>query len=1353
MFNTNSCCLIHTWDKIKYVNTIFPKCCNHVLWILLVSCILPLFAVAEVDEKFNIALEHWELKDGLPTWKISTITEDSRGIIWLATQEGAISFDGCTFKQYSPINHNVSAFNILRIFEDVHQNFWFVGESKGVVTIDVLLTNEEVIVPLSSYLQQPVSLDGLNHLNMVSHNGTIWLFGLARKIFKYDGKWQEFGILPSVEDGAYDDDYYYYPSVGDSYFGYSHGLNQINLFDNKGDLEKTFSIEGALYPLFPVLDKDMKLWITAKNKENQFIFYEISGTICITKKLDEIPFDKFTTNILTVSNVPYLTTDRILFSQLGSEYFVGSINNPFQKSLNDYVNDHQTNLIIKVFLDSQGNFWFNSSEGLFKLHIQKNPFKVFFKDFPLSHSLRGIAQLGDDIYINTYSGAYRMNANTKTIEPFVYPGNRMGIGSFVSGAYLFSSIHGKEILVHKKDGEQYIIPFDGGSGYVFLEGLNEVVLLGADKGLYTIFPSAKTIKPTQFNTTSVYALHRNKEGIWAGTPKGLYLLRENGEVIDSFLSPTTELSYRAIRYIFEASDGTFFLAAQGLGLIKWDRNTLQYSIFTPKDGLSHHTIHAIYEDQSGDLWLSSEQGLMLYRRRLGLIKTFYVEDGLPTNEFNYLSHFKENDGTLYFGTVDGLVAFHPDRIPKSSFFHPKLILTGVGTSNKTTGKYISKLQEAIDNKTIILEASERFVTLVVSPLIYKEYQNVEYAWNIDDSTDGWMIQTENTIRLNNLPYGENHLQIKARIIGNEWSDAVIDLIIVVEKPFYLKWWFFVLLFLLVGAVIWSFFRLRINYLQAQKKLLEREITKRTLQIQEDKRIIEEQANALKSLDHLKSNFFANVTHELKTPLTLVISPLQELLSKCDLPNFVKQKINYAIENAQRLQGLTEEILDLSKLEHNKLRLNEKDVALYPLLARIVAAYESYASFRNITLTFDFNLPLSLILLLDESKLEKIINNLLSNAMKFTSTGGSIQVKTTNTNQQIQIQVTDTGEGIHPEDLSYIFQRYFQSQRLNQNFQGGTGIGLALSKEYANLMQGDIQVESKWQSGSTFTLTFPMKLGTISEKLMKVTSEDTLKKSPERTLTFKLQQIQSILVVEDNFEMLSYIKEVLTTEYQVFQASNGKSAQEVLEKHTIDLIISDMMMPEVDGMQLLGVVKSHNKWNKIPFIMLTARDDVADKLSALRLGVDDYLKKPFIVAELAARVSNLLERASHRKKYIQEKVEEETSLSSDEVWLKELEDVVLLQLSNADFDVKKLAEALNISERTLRDRIKTHIGINPSQYIKEARLMRAQKLLETHQHQTVAEVAYSVGFDKPSYFAKIYKERFGKLPSDSFPFHT
>ncbi|MEY4135556.1 MAG: hypothetical protein RL386_1906, partial [Bacteroidota bacterium] len=407
------------------------------------------------------------------------------------------------------------------------------------------------------------------------------------------------------------------------------------------------------------------------------------------------------------------------------------------------------------------------------------------------------------------------------------------------------------------------------------------------------------------------------------------------------------------------------------------------------------------------------------------------------------------------------------------------------------------------------------------------------------------------------------------------------------------------------------------------------------------------------------------------------------------------------------------------------------------------------------LVMHYDCPHDLTLLLDQKKWEKIINNLLSNAIKFTPEGGLIEIRVSSEGEKLKIIVSDTGTGIAPEDLPFIFDRYFQSKSPGKTVHGGAGIGLAICKEYARLFNGTLDVQSTLGTGSSFILTFPPKYIAIEhpvqEQQGQPVSDDPLTNLPSEQPEQSPGATAVILLVEDDRDLSQFIQDILETHhYQVLSANNGQSALKLLESHDVNLILSDVMMPEMDGFQLLEKVKA--EFPSLPFILLTALTETQERLRALRLGVDDYLTKPFIEEELLVRLNKLLDRSEAKLQFAAENEENPTEnsievISFDQKWLSQLEEVVNEYLGDPNFSILRLADKMNASERTIHYKIKAYTGLTPNQYITEARLHKARQLLEAKAYPTVSEVCYAVGFKTTQYFARIMKERFGKSPSD------
>ncbi|MBL7815494.1 MAG: response regulator [Saprospiraceae bacterium] len=547
-----------------------------------------------------------------------------------------------------------------------------------------------------------------------------------------------------------------------------------------------------------------------------------------------------------------------------------------------------------------------------------------------------------------------------------------------------------------------------------------------------------------------------------------------------------------------------------------------------------------------------------------------------------------------------------------------------------------------------------------------------------------------------------------------------------------------------------------------------------------KQTIEQQAAELRQLDAAKTRFFANVSHELRTPLTLILAPLSTTLKSNTLDNKSFTLVSLAKQHAQEMLGLVNEILDLTKLESGKMAVHEEATDVYNLMRRLVATFESYAAQRHIKLVFDFDPDVPRGLMLDKPKVGRIFNNLLSNAFKFTPKGGTISIRISHTPAYWQIIVADTGVGIHPDDLPHVFNRFYQTNQKSPPM-GGTGIGLSLANELTQVMGGKLTAESTLGKGAKFILTLPKRevLGLSEEKTIEMDEEpqalsiNTALSPPSVFMPSDGQKPEkpTVLVVEDNPSLRQYLNVILSDSYHVLTAENGQACLDILENTSsrgdsygaVSLIISDVMMPVMDGFQLIERLKADEKHTSLPVIMLTARAEMQDRLKALRIGVDDYLTKPFEEEELFARIRNLLTNHKQRQMARQEievvanlgvapshtdTTEQIPPLSiNDQNWLADLEKLVQKHLGNTNLVAEDLAEDLFISRAQFFRRLRLLTGLTPKQYVQEIRFNHARQLLEQHTVSTVKAAAFAIGFQKVQYFSEQFKERFGKSPSD------
>lgn len=562
----------------------------------------------------------------------------------------------------------------------------------------------------------------------------------------------------------------------------------------------------------------------------------------------------------------------------------------------------------------------------------------------------------------------------------------------------------------------------------------------------------------------------------------------------------------------------------------------------------------------------------------------------------------------------------------------------------------------------------------------------------------------------------------------------------------------------LGFLIWN--HLRGVRRKTETLQLEAKVALRTSQIQKDKRTIEQQAEALKALDAKKSAFFANISHELRTPLTLMLGPIHDVLERAELQAQDEQSLRLAYQHVNKMLTMVNEILDLSKLDADQLKLEESFVEMYAFAERLLEPFASLATYRKIDFQLKNKLEAGHYYKLDVKKLERIISNLMSNALKFTAAGGCVQVKLQQLADAILIEVQDNGIGIPSADLPFVFDRYYQSDLVAPYQLGGTGIGLALVKELSTLMGGDIKVKSREGEGTRFKLRIP-----FQEKRQGLPLQDGLETGQKASQSSDFEQSpkenipaakgSTVLVVEDHLQMRQYIGSILEKKHKWVAASCGEEALTYLEDSTrVDLIITDVMMARVNGFELLERLKEHPEWKAIPVIMLTARANQDDRLRAYDLGVADYLLKPFLPAELYARVNNLLSQRGPevrigRGKSTKRPVENSPLSKSDQLWLRQLEETVKDQMGAFDFTIERLGFHMAISRRQLSRKVKAITGLTVHRYVQEIKLNEAKRLLENQTKTTVKAVAYELGMKDVKHFSRLYQQRFGKRPSDFF----
>lgn len=878
---------------------------------------------------------------------------------------------------------------------------------------------------------------------------------------------------------------------------------------------------------------------------------------------------------------------------------------------------------------------------------------------------------------------------------------------------------------------------------------------------------------------ATYDAHRHR--IWAGTYGYLVAFDletkvftdwtlEKGALPKPYDYNDPALDYYKVEDAKVDAEGTLWVITSDLGLVKIEidpQGKSKPTFYGEKEGLVNKEAIGLLIDKENYLWVMTTRGLSRFDAQKEQFINFTQASGLPSNHHNRIAYCQDTAGTFYMGTNQGLYSFVPQLIGKKGNC-PKVFLNAIMINNKSVkiGEHI--LDKDIRSATCIeLEYTDQILSLGFSAMEHGFPNRIQYAYQLEGINQDWVYVNadERKAVYTSLPIGKHRFKVKASNYNGEFGATYTELFVIQHPPFWRSTTAYVLYILLLFFAIGSFIQWREYRLKKENIYLEKEVYLRTKKIQEDRKIILQQADELRALDRMKSRFFANISHEFRTPLTLILGPLNQLLKKTAAAEKIRPKLEMMEQNGQQLLGLINEILDLSKLEKSTLSVHNTAVQLDQFLRRIFFSFESGAAYKSIKLVYENKEAEGLRVLLDEKKVERILNNLLSNALKFSPSDSVIKLTIKSVDiEWLILEVEDNGVGIDEKDLPHIFNRFYQTANPNANASGGTGIGLALAKELAGLLGGTLTVESELSKGTSFYLRLPKNLAVTPKPSAERPVVAIIPKEEIKPIIVAVDPTTTILLVEDHPEMRTYTKDILEAYYTVLLAENGAEALDILSARTdVNLIVSDVMMPIMDGFELLNQLKASDMYRSIPVVMLTARVALEDKLRALRIGVDDYLTKPFVEDELLIRVSNLLQHYKARQiieapietalvvnknkpESAQATTERPVISEEDQTWLINLETIVQEHCGNNNFTVDWLAATLAISPRQLQRRLKKLTGLTPKKYLTEVRLQTARRFLENKKYNTINQVMYAVGFKKPAYFSKLFAERFGFKPS-------
>nr|WP_236675878.1 two-component regulator propeller domain-containing protein [Chryseolinea lacunae] len=841
----------------------------------------------------------------------------------------------------------------------------------------------------------------------------------------------------------------------------------------------------------------------------------------------------------------------------------------------------------------------------------------------------------------------------------------------------------------------------------------------------------------------------SKGNIWFGTSVGIdVLMKDSGSIMHLGSERNNPASLRsdAIRGILEDSKGRIWIGTQG-GLSLWQKEANRFVSFSEKDGLPHNAIMSMQEDAAGRLWLGTPSGLscatvVSKNGRIQLEFANYSElDGLQGQRFNEDASIRTRSGELVFGGVNGFNIFRPEDIGHNKTI-PRLVLTDFQLFNRSIrpgspdGEHFVLSSSITTNPTIVLRASDNVFSIEFAALNFIQPSKNRYKYKLEGFNQNWLVADASNRRVTftNLDAGKYVFRVMASNNDGLWNEEGISLPIEVLPPLWKS----------TKAIVVYLLILLLFLAIARNLIQQRERMKLAIKQQQ------EEAMQSRELDRIKTKFFTNVSHEFRTPLSLIISPLEKLSEQVVDPA-QRRNIDLIQKNAKRLLNLVNQLLDFRKMEVRDIRFHPSEGDIIRFVRETVSSFADLSEKKSIRLTFESNTS-SLDAVFDHDKVEKILFNLLSNAFKFTMDAGVIavvvEVNDASENSIVEITVKDSGIGIPAEKHEQIFERFFQDDLPNSLANQGSGIGLAITKEFVRIHGGTIRVESEVGKGSCFIVVLPLrKLVHAVYETIRVpvnaaidAPKDDILESGDKPL---------VLLIEDNEDFRLYLRDNLKTWYAVVEAANGEDGWKMAILQYPDLIVTDVMMPGMNGIELCKKIKSDQRVSHIPVILLTARSGEEQRLEGFEVGADDYIPKPFSFAMLESRIRNLISARKNlhalfaRKNGIKASEIQVTSL--DEQFIHRVVQAIENNVSDSELTVMDLSRELGVSRAQFFRKVQELTNKSPLELIRTIRLQHAAQLLEKSQ-LSVSEIAYRVGFNNPKYFARHFKDMYHVLPS-------
>lgn len=1309
---------------------------------------------------------------GLSNDRVSSIVKEKNGFVWIGTENGLNRFDGNKIRIYNKQNCNISSNDISDLLIDKNGKIWIATFGGG---LNLYNPTTDKFVNFKNISNNNTSIPS-NELNTLFEDskGTIWI-GTKSGFSSFNEKSQNFTNyqfdIKNVYSISHNDVRSIYEDGNKNLWIGTFG-GGLNKFDP--NVRKFYRIKSAT-----TISPDYIHSLCGINRDE--ILIGTSGKGLLTLDIKNLSFQKKRYGIEKTINIV-----RCIKKTQNGAIWVGTdgvglfrINNINSKNpiVNNYTNDFQSessissNAIYALMEDENANIWAGTAwNGVDLLTLNKDfifipstskgesPISVLSVYKNKEALFMGLDGKGLNVFNNETNNIKRYNSASKNsigddYIQYIYEAKdkTLWIGTFVNGLVNFNYKTGSFSQFKQNLGDSKSLSFND-VRYIVEDEKNNFWIATWGGGLNYLDVKTKEFKSFKeksgdknaLSSNNILSLQKDHHLIWLATfGGGLNLLDTKTNQFKAFRSIEGNPNAISSDYLYSVlkdSKGNIWLGTAGEGINMLNTKTQKINRFDNFKNVRYQTVMSIVEDNKGLIWFSTKQGVFNYDYTTKTFKNF----SNLNEDYHINSGFKDENGMLYFGCSKGVVKFNPETI-KAKNVTPKVKFTSFKLYNNEVAigeDEILKKNISFSEK-ISLKHDQDVITFEFAAMLFPSSASCEYQIKMDNFDENWRsIGKEGSATYTNLSPGKYVFKVRSRELGSEWSNQFSALNITIQKPFWLEWWAFVIYIILGILTLYVFIKYIISW----------ENMKADLRF--EKFSHEKDAE----LYNLKQDFFTNISHEIRTPVTLILSSINKLLKNDAFSDNQQQNpLGTIKKNGEYLLNLVNELLDFRKLEHQQIMIKVFKSDWVKFCKEIYLSFKEFAYQKNIAFEFECSSS-SIELWFDKNQMEKVLYNLFSNALKFTSTGGAIKLSITETETEVQVQLVDEGIGISKKHLSKIFNRFYQANDINTESGKGFGLGLTISQEIIKLHQGEISVKSKKGAGSTFTII--LKKGNSFFNAAEIGASETNDELIENYFSTKqdntqvLSQIsvnkeQTLLVVEDNIDICNYIVELLSDEFTILQAFNGKEGLEMALEKSPDLIISDVMMPIMDGIELTHHLKTNVTTSHIPVILLTARASFNNKMEGFETGADDYITKPFNEALLRARIKNILKNRSilHEKFHSEDTtaIGELVKNKKDQEFLENLGQFIEKNIDSDNLSVNLLAQELGMSHSVIYKKLKTLTGLSLVEYMRDYRLKKAKQLLITKQF-SINEVCYQVGYSDRKYFSKLFKERFGNPPT-------